>query len=330
MKNYELIHGECLEEMKKIKDHSINLILCDLPYGTTNCKWDKKINIDLLWKEYKRILKENGIILLFGSEPFSSELRISNLDWYKYDIIWNKVGSGNALNAHNSPLKIHENISVFYNKNNTYDKESEINKIINYLRKEKQKSGLTNKQVDEIIGVKAMSKHYFSRYQFQLIKREYYKKLQDITGNFNKNYDELLKEYENITKQTYNMQGLKIHNKKEKSGLPRIISDNRNTKEYIREYTNFPKSIITFSKEFSGFHPTQKPVRLLEYLIKTYSNEGEIVLDNTMGSGSTGVAAINTNRRFIGIELDDKYFEIATKRIQEAETKKNIISKSYI
>lgn len=322
MQNYELIHGECLEEMKKIKDHSINLILCDPPYGTTNCKWDKKINMDLLWKEYKRILKENGIILLFGSEPFSSELRMSNLDWYKYDIIWNKVVSGNALNSHNSPLKIHENISVFYNKNNTYDKKSEINNIINYLREEKQKSGLTNKQVDEIIDVKAMSKHYFSRYQFQLIKREYYKKLQDITGNFNKDYDELLKEYKNITKQTYNIQGLKIYNKKEKSGLPRIVSDNRNTKEYIREYTNFPKSIITFSKEFSGFHPTQKPVLLLEYLIKTYSNENEIVLDNTMGSGSTGIACVNTNRRFIGIELDKKYFEIAKQRIQEAEEAK--------
>jgi len=233
----KLINGDCLEIMKTIEDKSIDMILCDLPYGTTACKWDEIIPFEPLWEQYERIIKDDGAIVLFGSEPFSSALRMSNIKNFKYDWIWNKKLAGNGILAKRQPLKIHEIISVF--NSNIYIPQMTKGKM-------RKKMGL---------------------------------KESEITGG------------------------------------------NSFAKEYVNdEY--YPVSIQEFSianLRRGRLHPTQKPVALLEYLIKTYTLEGETVLDNCMGSGSTGVACINTNRNFIGIELDETYFNIAKKRIEEVQ-----------
>ena len=235
----ELIKGDCLEVMKDIPDKSIDMILCDVPYGTTACKWDSVIPFEPLWEQYNRIIKDNGAIVLFGSEPFSSALRMSNIKKYKYDLKWQKDQGSDFMLAKKKPLKDYEDIMVFYKKQPTH-----------------------NPQMRE--GFKKWTKK--------------------DTGN-------------NIIGHL---------GKQEKSQIKQSIGDKR-----------YPISILKFNRIRNGLHPTQKPVELLEWLIKTYTNEGETVLDNCMGSGSTGVACINTNRKFIGIEKDDKYFEIAYNRINE-------------
>lgn len=230
----KLIHGDCLEKMKDIPDKSIDMILCDLPYGTTDCTWDSVINLIELWANYRRIIKPRGGILLFGSEPFSSILRTSNLKAYRTEWFWNKRSASNVGLVKYHPLKIIETISVF---------------------------------------------------GFEPV-----------------NY------YPTMTKGKKRMKGGKVECNTIQSGLK---------PKYVSSDLYYPKNLIEIKKD-RGFHPTQKPVALLEYLIKTYTLEGETVLDNTMGSGSTGVACVNTNRNFIGIEKDDKYFEITKKRIEEA------------
>ena len=229
-----LINGDCLEEMKNIKNGSIDMILCDLPYGTTACKWDIVIPFEPLWEQYERIIKDNGAIVLFGSEPFSSKLRISNIGLYKYDWIWEKEQGANFMLCKYQPYKVHENISVFSKKRHLY-----------YPQMTEGKPYISGKGTSG-----------------------------DITGNVEK----------------------------------------VQTKNYG---TRYPRSIQRFNTDKSkgSLHPTQKPVDLLEYLIRTYTNEYETVLDNCMGSGSTGVACVNTNRNFIGIELDETYFNIAKERI---------------
>lgn len=229
----ELMHGNCLELMKSIPDSSIDAIITDPPYGTTACKWDSVIPFDLMWEQLNRIIKPNGAIVLFGSEPFSSALRMSNIKNYKYDWIWDKKKAGNFQLVSKQPLKPFEIISVF-NKHNYYP---------------------------------IMTKGVFRK-----------------KGGYHT-----------------------IHEVSTVSGLDAKKND-----------LYYPKSILEFTKSNnidSKLHPTQKPVLLMEYLIKTYTNDNETVLDFTMGSGSTGVACVNTNRRFIGIEQDDNYFEIAKTRI---------------
>lgn len=298
-------------------------ILCDLPYEVTNCSWDKKINMDKLWKQYKRIIKRKGVILLFGIEPFSSELRMSNKSWYKYDIIWNKKNTGNSLLSPVQPLRIHENISVFYNIN-TYDL-FEDNECLDYLKTELRKSNLTIDKFNKLFRT-SMGKHYFSKHQFWIPTEKKYNQIREKTGNFNRDYKELKEKFEEIkekqrTKRTYNIQNLVKYNKQCIINENKTVKNNQQVigKKYIQQYTNYPKSIITFDKDYTKYHPTQKPIKLLEYLIKTYSNENETVLDNCMGSGSTGVGCMNTGRKFIGIELDKEYFEISKKRIKESE-----------
>ena len=237
MSKIELIQGECLEKMKDIPDKSIDMILCDLPYGTTACKWDVVIPFEPLWEQYKRIIKDRGAIVLFGSEPFSSYLRMSNIKQYKYDWVWDKVRPSGFQIAKYNPMKRHELISVFQKGSNWYPQKEKRDK--------------------------------------------------PVKGRVCSSSDSSPLKYND--------------------GIARVY-DEKN-----------PQSILVFSKQSDGkyIHPTQKPVALLEYLIKTYTLEGETVLDNCMGSGSTGVACINTNRNFIGIELDPEYFKIAEKRINE-------------
>lgn len=240
--NYELWQGDCLELMKHIPDKSVDMILCDLPYGTTQCKWDTIIPFELLWEQYNRIIKDDGAILLFGQEPFSSHLRLSNLQDYKYDIYWEKERLTNIQQVKRRVGKTVETISVFYKKQCTYHPQ-----MVKYEGKPR-----SNKVKNGTLG--------------------------ELTDNATK----AVKEYKD-------------------TGL------------------RYPTQVWKFKRDClkSNLHPTQKPVALLEELIKTFSNEGDTVLDNCMGSGSTGVAALNLNRKFIGIELDAKYFEIAKNRIRK-------------
>lgn len=241
----QLIKGDCLIEMQNIPDKSVDLILCDLPYGTTACKWDTIIPFDKLWEQYERVAKPNAPIVLTASQPFTSALVMSNPKLFKYEWIWEKSKASNFLLAKKQPLKAHESILVFAN---------------------------------------GTPKYYPQKTQ----GKPYYR------GGI-----------------------------KEKHDIPEVSNDIPNYHSHIRKSEDgmrLPRSVQYFTTaEFDGkFHPTQKPIALLEYLIKTYTNERMVVLDNTMGSGSTGVACKNLNRSFIGIEMDDKYFEIAEKRINEA------------
>lgn len=241
MSNISLYHGDCLEIMDNLieKGIKVDAIITDPPYGTTKCKWDDVIPFDEMWKRLNGLIKPNGAIVLFGSEPFSSALRMSNIKNYKYDWIWEKPQGVDPLNAKNRPLNNIENLSVFYSKKPFYNPQFEYGTPYSITRDKK-------KRICEI------------------------------------------QEWEYKTTTT------------------------------INDGFRYPKRVLKFSRE-TGFHPTQKPVTLLEYLVKTYTNEGDLVLDFTMGSGSTGVACINTNRKFIGIEQDEKYFNIAKERCNVSE-----------
>lgn len=236
--------GDCLEKMKEIPDKSIDMILCDLPYGVTKNKFDVKIDLEKLWKEYNRIIKDNGAIVLFGQGKFYVDLVNSNRKMFKYDLVWDKVLTSGFLNAKRMPLRQHEQIAVFYKKLPIYNPQ------------------FTN-------GEKLHGRG--RAYLYKEIKNQNY-------GHF--------KQIEDIRKGS--------------------------TKKY-------PKSILKFSKTHpsKSQHATEKPVELCEYLIKTYSNEKDTVLDNCMGSGSTGIACINTNRNFIGIEIDENHFKLAKERIEQ-------------
>ena len=252
----KLYNEDCLQMMKRIKDGSIDAIITDPPYGTTACKWDSVIDFDLMWEQLNRIIKPNGAIALFGSEPFSSALRMSNIKNYKYDWIWEKNSPSGHLNVKIMPLKYHEIISVFSNKKHNYNRQ--------FTPKDK-KAQRPNK-------------------------------------------------YKNLIERDFN-RGV-IVNKKDVFGKHNVRYSIDNNDEFCN-----PKSIIKFEiNKKNRLHPTQKPVSLMEYLIKTYTNENETVLDFTMGSGTTGVACLNTKRNFIGIEKDKQYFDIATNRIKEEQT----------
>ena len=243
MDRYKLYNGDCLDIMDKLIEEGVKVdcILTDPPYGTTACKWDTIIPFDEMWERLNKLIKPNGAIVLFGSEPFSSKLRVSNLKWFKYDWIWDKKAVSNPQLAKKQPLKNFEIISVFGT-----DKSR-----VNYYPQ-----GLIEIKNPKIKNTKV--------------------------------------------------------SKNEKLGHIKRRCD------YIQTHTNYPKAFLQYSRPSKNVHPTQKPTDLLEYLIKTYTNENEIVLDFTMGSGSCGVACINTNRRFIGIELDVNYFNIAKDRIEKA------------
>ena len=236
----KLYNQDCLIGMKALPDKSIDMVLCDLPYGTTTCKWDVVIPFEPLWEQYNRIIKDNGAIVLFGSEPFSSYLRMSNIKNYKYDWVWNKKQSGNPLLAKKQPMKSHENICVFYKKQATYNPKMET------------RGKIRNKGTKQQLN----------------------------SGNF-------------------------------------LRSGEMDTRSFNNIY--YPKTIIEISNanKRGKSHPTQKPVALFEYLIKTYTNENETVLDNCMGSGTTAIACINLNRNFIGFELSKEYCDIAQKRIDK-------------
>jgi len=239
--------GDCLELMKQIEDKSVDMILCDLPYGTTACKWDTIIPFKPLWEQYERIIKDKGVIVITASQPFTSKLIMSNIKMFKYCLIWNKKMSSNFLLSGFQPLKIHEEIAIFSKSGCTYNKKGNMN------------------------------------YNAQLSIDKPYTRISSEV-----NFKDSLRGKNNFTVKTH------INNK-----------------------TRQPTSIIEFTPE-RGLHPTQKPVSLFKYLIKTYSQEGDIVLDNTAGSGTTAVACKQTKRHYICIEINPKYVEIAQKRLSQS------------
>jgi len=254
----KIFNADCLTQMDKLINENIEVdaIICDIPYGTTSCKWDSVIPFDDMWDRLDKLIKPNGAIVLFGSEPFSSALRMSNIKNYKYDWIWHKNISGGFVLAKKQPMKYHENISVFYSCQPTYNPQYE--------------------------------------------------------------------EYSESMKKRYPKGGKKTDSKAIKNNIKNEIQGISRVEHAIDiKRGRYPQSVQYFKRPHTAnsnsVHPTQKPIELMEYLIKTYTNENEIVLDFTMGSGTTGVACINTNREFIGIELDKNYFEIAENRIAEAK-----------
>jgi len=243
-----LFHGDCLEELKDLKCGIVDLVICDLPFNTTNCKWDCPIDLVKLWNVYDILTKGTTPILLFAQIPFNITLGASNMDMLRYEWIWEKTTATGHLNAKKMPMKAHENIMVFYNRLPTYNPQKTVG--------HKPVNSYTKHQDDgEIYGKTQIG-----------------------------------------------------------------VSGGGSTERYPRDVLLFPTD-----KQKSALHPTQKPVKLLEYLIRTYSNEGDTVLDNTFGSGSTGVAAANTGRNFIGVEKDDKYYDIGKKRIEAAYAKTNLL-----
>lgn len=240
-----LMLGDCLERMGEVPDGSVDMILADPPYGTTQCKWDSVISLPEMWAQYKRVIKHNGAIVLFAQTPFDKVLGASNLEMLKYEWIWEKTAATGHLNAKKCPMKAHENILVFYNNLPTYNPQM--------LHDQKPTNSFTKRNGDG-----------------------------------------------------------------ECYGKTSVISGGGST-------TRYPRSVQVFrsDKQKVSLHPTQKPLALMEYLVKTYTNEGETVLDNCMGGGTTGVACINTGRNFIGIEKDEKYFAVAEQRIKEAQDKRN-------
>ncbi len=230
----KIYNEDCLEGMKRIPDKSVDMILCDLPYGTTACKWDTIIPFEPLWEQYGRVIKDNGAIVLTSKEPFTSTLRTSNLKIFKQPLIWVKDNFDNPMQAKKRHLNIFEDVSVFYKK--------------------------------------------------QCV---------------------------------YNPQGLVEINTITRQGKSNTLVDGRGSRksEYRQGYTNYPKNILEFKRDGNHVHPTQKPVALFEYLIRTYTNENETILDNCMGSGTTAIACLNTNRNYIGFELDENYHTVANERI---------------
>ena len=235
--NATLYLGDCLEIMAGLPDASVDLILCDLPYGITQNTWDSVLPLDKLWSEYKRISR--GAIVLTAQCPFDKVLGMSNIDWLQYEWIWQKTRATGHLNAKLRPMKNHENVLVFYKKQPTYNPQGLVRKEVPTIRK---------------------------------------------GGNNGTNYG-------------------------------------KSDKDALQEFENYPRSILSIPSEGKPVHPTQKPVALMEYMIRTYTNEGDVVLDNCMGSGTTGVACAKTGRRFIGIECEPKYFDIACRRIEDALAK---------
>lgn len=246
MTSCNLLLGDCLTIMENLPEQSVDCIICDPPYGTTSIGWDKVLDFDKQWDLYDRLLKPKGMIILFGSQPFSAQLICSKLKWFKYELIWNKNKCGSPGLAKIRPMKVHENILVFAREaGGTYNPQMTVGEP--YARQSSNPEGYVGKANTHGYGLKP------------------------------------------------------------KTG-------------FVNTGTRYPKSILNISRDFSAqqqVHPTQKPVSLMEWLVKTYTNPGDLILDNCMGSGSTGVAAINLDRRFVGIEMDTSYFEIAKSRIED-------------
>lgn len=304
-----LIHADCFDVFPYIADKSVDMICCDLPYGTTACAWDIIIPFDKLWNEYKRIIKDKGVIVLFGSEPFSSLLRTSNLNWYKYDWIWEKNNAGNFQLVNYQPLKIHETISVFYNE--TPNMEFANIMVENMKRLNLKQIDVSKLELSRTGGMTGWVTNKMNG--SQLPTEQQWSKICDLFGIENQ-YDKILS---TVKKITYNLElddtELILSNKGKAGTLGHLSSESKRD-NYIQTKTGYPKSILKYDRE-NGLHPTQKPLELMKYLIKTYSNEDDVVMDNCMGSNTTGLACKELNRQYIGIEKDKNYYDVSVSRV---------------
>jgi len=309
--------GDCLDIMPEL-DGPVDMILCDLPYGTTACKWDVVIPLEPLWKQYRRLISSKGSIVLNASQPFTTILIASNLSWFCYSWIWKKEAGSNFLSAKYMPLKVHEDIAVFSSSNDL----GTNGELRQYFYDEKRRGGFTNKQVNEMLGYattgSGMAGHYFKKdkEQFVIPSQSDYEKLQQ-TGYFNKSYEEVENIYSGeLNKKTYNPQmsvGKKYTAKQGRGS--EVFGNKDNAVTTVNNGERYPLTVLEFARDKERFHPTQKPVALCEYLIKTYTDKGDTVLDNCAGSGTTAIACINTNRNFILIEKEPIYYEIIKQRI---------------
>ena len=316
----KIYNEDCIKGMKRIGDKTIDFILTDLPYGVTDCKWDCIIPFKSLWEQYNRIIKDDGTIALFAIQPFTTKVIKSNMQNFKYCWYWKKNNRTGAPFAKVQPMRCIEDICIFYADKGNKGRYMEQRK---YMFDELQKSGLKRKDVDELLN-NSMSSHYFTMgEQFTLPSKKDYEKLQ-TTGHFQKPLEELKKEMKKDggSVHKYNPQGLKKLDTplKIKTDKTANVYKMRTTKKQrVQEYTNYPVHLLEFKNEAATnknrLHPTQKPVALCEYLIKTYTNAGDIVLDSCAGSGTTLLAAKNTGRRYIGFETDEKYYNTAVERL---------------
>lgn len=320
--NLWLMQGDCLERMKEMPDGSVDLIVCDLPYGTVKgiansesinhgmkgkTEWDSVIDTDSIMQESNRILRKNGKAVLFAQQPFTTELiskAIPNLP-FCYSMIWEKDHFANALTAKKAPLNYFEDILVFSKNHQKHDFEG-LHPLRGYFKDVMGFIGLNIKQINTRLGHRrAEHTFYVDSTQYGLCTEKTYNELIDA---FSINDADFFIEFADLKK---------IDTEYRTKLLADMTAQYPSTFN-LWEGKKYKSNILKYKKDYDGFHPTQKPVLLLEDLIKAYSNEGDLVVDMAMGSGSTGVAAKNLNRKFIGIELDDKYFEIARKRIEEA------------
>lgn len=309
-----IYNEDCLEGMKRIEDKSVDMILCDLPYGTTACTWDTIIPFDLLWEQYHRVIRTNGYIVLFGSQPFTSKLVGSNIENYSHQWIWDKKMSANPLLCKKMPMKNFEDIVVFCQNYDLLDKRRDyFSEIFRFIGKSKKQILLeTNQGLDHCFRFKSKQFDIPTETNYTLLNERY--DISKMDGYIP--YGEL-----NVFHRVYNPQ-MKQLKKSRNIGGGKLSENDFVGINYLTEKrtvdTAYPTAIIEFSnRKGKSLHPTQKPVSLFEYLIKTYTNENETILDNCMGSGTTAIAAIHTNRNFIGFELDGTYFNLANKRISE-------------
>ena len=325
----KLYKGDCLIESDKIESGSVDLILTDLPYGTTACSWDEIIPFEPMWKVFYRVLRPNGFIVLTASQPFTTKLIASNIDNFSHQWIWQKEQGSNPLLANKMPMKNFEDVLLFSNEPTKHDTKGEhpqreyFKKVLNFI-------GLKKKEIINNIGQCADHCFRVDSTQYGLCTKNTYNKLIDVYGidmmdSFidwevlnieNKEFRaELIRKFDEKNPRVYNPQ--MTEGKEYVSGGGYVKHLDQFVEGGNVSNKRYPTSIIEFATGKSkSVHPTQKPTALLEYLIKTYTNEGMTVFDATMGSGSTGVACKNTNRDFIGIEMNDEYYDIACKRVE--------------
>ena len=296
----EVLLGDCLELMKDIPDGSIDMVLCDLPYGTTQCKWDTVIPLDKLWKEYNRVCKKNAAIILTAAQPFTSNLVMSNPKYFKYNWIWEKSKATGYLNAKKMPMRAHEDICVFYRKPPIYNPQMVQGKPYN--------KGTAHRPTD-VYGSQGLKEKTKKRKELKKILSK-----ENSLELIRQEMDKMGLEWTIIDK-TQDM-------------VDKIIDAVKPLKTTVKNDTGlrYPRTVQYFkTAESEGkksiIHPTQKPLALFEYLVKTYSNEGDLILDNCIGGGTTAVACINTNRNYIGMELDEGYYEKCLERIKKVQEK---------
>jgi DNA modification methylase len=336
MKTNQIYHGDCLDLLPSIPDKSVDMILCDLPYGTTACSWDSIIDMGKLWQEYERVIKDNGNIVLTAQGMFCAKLMTFKETWFNHDYVWIKNQHSNFALVGIQPLRVFENVLVFRPPRKD-DIERAFNKELRaYFKQVNEFIGLTAEKIAKILGHMGYHHSYgVNGSQFALCTKETYDqliehfKIDQMKGFLNFETLQAMKEKKFNVPYTFNFDDRikkQFVSKKNKLAYDMYGGKFKNKihNEHIKtEYENYPRNTLYFDCE-RGQHPTQKPVALFEYLIRTYSNEGEVILDNCSGSGTTAIACLNSNRRFICMERDETYYKASLERIANHEPLLNL------